>query len=136
MSPLVEGRCDEDPSWPCRARLLLVASLCLRSPGVRISRVVSSSRIKTATCFHGQVTLEMTSNHFLTSLRRVSVELRFGASQGCGWLRMLADSLISIMQQAILAQPYHMRMRSVLDGCVQPRTPPTTRAHQALSSSL
>lgn len=56
-------------------------------------------------------------------LRAVSVKLRFGASTGsqdCGWLRSLADSLISDMQQAILAQPYHMRMRSVLDGCVQP----------------
>jgi len=28
------------------------------------------------------------------------------------------------MQHAILAQPHHMRVGSVLDGCLQPRTPP------------
>jgi hypothetical protein len=50
----------------------------------------------------GQVTLQMT---LVTCRLRcaVSVKLRLGALQGCGWLRSLADSLISDMQQAILA---------------------------------
>ena len=61
----------------------------------------------------------------------MSVKLRFGAFQGCGWLRSLADSLISDMQQAILAQTYHMRMRSVLDGCVQPAMSPNINAATA-----
>jgi hypothetical protein len=82
-------------------------------------------------CFLG---VEISSR--LVCRPRESVKVRFGALQGCGWLTLLADSLISHLHHAVFRTTMsHADEFRALDGYVQPSTP-HGRLEEALSSSV